>query len=216
MEAKLFKREDDFYSLKVDGIVMATSNGMLVDHKLSLKNCEVISNGYDLDELAEEWIDVNSHKWSNNNNEVGDNYGSFKSGFQKALEILGDKKFSEEDMINYAWYVVKTMGEYASHESANSSLAMLKVWQSLQQTEFDVEIEMIQDYSNRSCKTCNLFNTNNGGKRSCELKLQSKCASFKNDETLGDFWVSNYDDESDSTIMKLKLDEKGQLILKIK
>jgi hypothetical protein len=210
MEAKLFKREDDFYSLKVDGIVMATSNGMLVDHKLSLKNCESIACGYDLYEIIKDEVKALI---------IGDPLTYSRGiwvGFQKALEILGDKKFSEEDMINYAWYVVKTMGEYASHESANSSLAMLKVWQSLQQTEFDVEIEMIQDYSNRSCKTCNLFNTNNGGKRSCELKLQSKCASFKNDETLGDFWVSNYDDESDSTIMKPKLDEKGQLILKIK
>ena len=211
MEAKLFKREDDFYSLKVDGIVMGTSNGMLVDHKLSLKNCEVISNGYDLDELAEEWIDVNSHKWSNNNNEFGDNYGSFKSGFQKALEILGDKKFSEENIEEA--FAFGQLNQLHDLKYFSGSKAYI---QSLQQTEFDVEIEMIQDYSNRSCKTCNLFNTNNGGKRSCELKLQSKCASFKNDETLGDFWVSNYDDESDSTIMKPKLDEKGRLILKIK
>jgi len=42
MKIKLIKRDDDFYSLKVDGIVMATSNGMLVDYRLSLKNCDEI------------------------------------------------------------------------------------------------------------------------------------------------------------------------------
>ena len=42
MKAKLIKREDNFYSLKVDGIVMATSNGMLVDYKLSKQNCDEI------------------------------------------------------------------------------------------------------------------------------------------------------------------------------
>ena len=164
MEAKLFKREDDFYSLKVDGIVMATSNGMLVDHKLSLKNCEVISNGYDLDELAEEWIDVNSHKWSNNNNEVGDNYGSFKSGFQKALEILGDNKFTYNQMVS------------AITESSISHRLPSLIIQDLQQTEWDVIVET----------TCDGLVTG--------LCIPEVC---------------------DCNIIP-KLDEKGQLILKIK
>ena len=52
MRAKLIKRDDDFYSLKVDGIVMATSNGMLVDYRLSLKNCQSVELGVDLDTLV--------------------------------------------------------------------------------------------------------------------------------------------------------------------
>jgi hypothetical protein len=52
MKAILYKRDDDFYSLKVDGIVMATSNGMLVDYRLSLKNCQAIECCVDLDTLV--------------------------------------------------------------------------------------------------------------------------------------------------------------------
>lgn len=80
--------------------------------------------------------------------------------------------------------------------------------------EVSVGIEMEQDYSNRSCNTCNLFNDNNGGdSRTCELNLQSKCASFAGDETLGDYWISNHDDEHDHEILKVKLDKDGCLIL---
>ena len=42
----------------------------------------------DVEKLSEEWIDKNSHKWSNNTNEVGDNYGSFVAGYNKAKETL--------------------------------------------------------------------------------------------------------------------------------
>jgi hypothetical protein len=62
--------------------------------------------------------------------------------------------------------------------------------------------KLVRDYSNRSCQTCNLFNTNNGGEKACELELESKCVSFANDETLGDFWVSNYEDNRDYEIYK--------------
>jgi len=43
--------------------------------------------GTDVDMLAQEWIDENGHKWSNNTNEVGDNYGSFVAGYNKAQEV---------------------------------------------------------------------------------------------------------------------------------
>lgn len=34
------------------------------------------------DELAEKYVfETNGHRWSNNNNECGDNFGSFKAGF---------------------------------------------------------------------------------------------------------------------------------------
>jgi len=61
---------------------------------------------------------------------------------------------------------------------------------------------LVRDYSNRSCQTCNLFNTNNSGERACELELESECASYGNDETLKDFWISCLDDESDSVLYR--------------
>ena len=90
--------------------------------KLSLKNCEAIENGYDLDELAYEY-DLDA---------IENVYGqvkAFKAGFQKALEILGDKKFSEEDVKNVYLNSFK-------HEWFGDCI------KSLQQTEWDVEIEM--------------------------------------------------------------------------
>ena len=84
MEGKLIKVETG-YVLMVNNIMYATDND-----KLSLKNCEVVANGYDLDELAvlstkEETTIVGNQKMAQ----------GFIKGFQKALEILGDKKFSE-------------------------------------------------------------------------------------------------------------------------
>ena len=56
----------------------------------------------------------------------------FTLGFLSALEILGDKKFSEEDMINFA--------EYCKGDLMKTK-DLFNEYQSLQQTEWDVEIE---------------------------------------------------------------------------
>lgn len=72
-------------------------------YKLSFRNCQEIERGYDLYKLAEEWVfdnDKNSMKWSNNNDSVGDIFGSFKAGFLKCLELFSNYKFTENDMIN--------------------------------------------------------------------------------------------------------------------
>ena len=50
-----------------------------------------------LEEAAEKWVfKTNGHKWSNNNNEVGDNYGSFIAGAKWQQERM----YSEDDMHN--------------------------------------------------------------------------------------------------------------------
>lgn len=36
------------------------------------------------EEAASEWLEINGHKWSNNNDELGDNYGSFMAGWKAA------------------------------------------------------------------------------------------------------------------------------------
>jgi hypothetical protein len=51
-----------------------------------LGNEDVPKLGYDVENFATEWIDKNSHKWSNNTDEVGDNYGSFVAGWNKCKE----------------------------------------------------------------------------------------------------------------------------------
>ena len=90
--------------------------------KLSLKNCQAIENGYDLDELAvlstkDETTIVGNQKMAQ----------GFIKGFQKALSILGDKKFSEEDVKNVYLNSFK-------HEWFGDCI------KSLQKTEWDVEV----------------------------------------------------------------------------
>ncbi len=128
MKAKLVKTVTDNYIL-VDptkefygeGYVLGTT--VVSDApRLSLKNCEAIENGYDLDELfnkVDESIDFSEFDFT-----------SFRLGFQKALEILGDKKFSEEDVIS--------MIEKSRETGLTAEYLILNI----QQTEWDVEVEM--------------------------------------------------------------------------
>jgi hypothetical protein len=130
MKGKLYK-ENDSYTLFVDGKIFGDTRGhhlSSITNTLSVKNCREIERGYDLDELVKR--------------EYLDGYDTtelcrtaFKDGFQKALEILGDKKFSEEDIEKAIEFGHKT---YHSWKDRNEE----KFIQSLQQTEWEVDIEM--------------------------------------------------------------------------
>ena len=129
MKVKLVKTGQDYILYSESKETLAISNGGMVGRVLSLKNCQSIENGYDLDELGNEHC--NRLYYEGNVN--WDRYRlHFKEGFKKALEILGDKKFSEEDVIkaiNLSW-------------QDKPMLKIENIIQSLQQTEWDVEIEM--------------------------------------------------------------------------
>lgn len=99
MKATLIKTENGYGLIDCELIAFVSSvRKVHRHHKLSLENCLEIEHGYNLDDLAQEWIEINGDKWSNNNNEVGDNYGSFISGFNKCLEIFSNRKYSLEDL----------------------------------------------------------------------------------------------------------------------
>jgi hypothetical protein len=153
MKAKLVKRSNGRFDLyKIEDVDQLNTIASSFDNpkgKLSLKNCQAIEHGYDLDELAEEWVfEKNSHKWSNNDDTAGDNYASFKEGFQKALKLMGDKKFSEGDIKK----VVEISRQGSLQENHNGygvstgsifvldNLSVNEIIQSLRQTEWDVEI----------------------------------------------------------------------------
>ena len=138
---ELVKREDYWDLYNEDGHKIAsTLDGC--NNKLSIKNCEAIANGYDLDELIKEEFTPSSKNkygldnWSNEM--IYYSKESFIKGFLKALSILGDKKFTKEDMgrIMVYGYDKSTQNEYLSRIPFDEYI------QSLQQTEFDVEIEM--------------------------------------------------------------------------
>ena len=148
MEAKLYKVENTFY-LKVGETILGTSSNpnlsASIRYSLSLKNCQEIENGYDLNELAKEYAKQEFYDWGGEIYEqtfLDTKYLAFKEGFQKAFEILGDKKFTKEDMCTMMlksaeW--VNDGGEIDANKLLNDTI------QSLQQTEWDCIVETTCD-----------------------------------------------------------------------
>lgn len=91
MKGKLIKSEHHGYILEdYKGNLLATISDNDSIYKLSLKNCEAVFNGYDLDEMACVW-----HK-----NEYGfipqlQVIKAYIAGFQKALELV-EHRLSKE------------------------------------------------------------------------------------------------------------------------
>ena len=137
MKAKLIKKKTGIYKLESNGEVIASSdidmNNDLQITKLSIKNCQAIERGYDLDELAESYANYM-------NDEDGTTDIDFKVGFQKALELMGDKKFSEGDL-RRAYSRGKDLTSEDRFKFAEWEI-FTKLVDSLQQTEWDVDIEM--------------------------------------------------------------------------
>ena len=138
MEAKLIKVENTFY-LKVGETILGTSSNpnlsASIRYLLSLKNCQAIERGYDLDELKTQYIQEQLSKFDKESYEryfpfAEDEANILIDGFQKALEILGDKKFTNNQMVS------------AITESSISHRLPSLIIQDLQQTEWDVEIVM--------------------------------------------------------------------------
>jgi hypothetical protein len=105
-------------------------------YKLSLKNCQAIENGYDLDELAE-------NKWNELSKQLGlsiQDKAMWRGGFKHGLlEILGDKKFSINEVIELCKILMSNPFEKCGKTYQELTDSYI---QSLQPTKWDVEIEM--------------------------------------------------------------------------
>lgn len=150
MKAKLIKNVIGEYHLIVDecppfvSITEPIINGFVIASvcheetdflKLSLKNCQAIERGYDLDDIFKKEIA---------NGKLHPNDGAKKEGIARgielALEILGDRRFTEEDMRNamdrvWEWYNDEEDVECSSIKDLKN-----KHIQSLQQNEWDVTV----------------------------------------------------------------------------
>ena len=138
MEAKLIKTYTGNFVLQTnEGIISGTLEPTKFKYKLSLKNCQAVENGYDLEYLVKHY--VYCKYWGTSRIEQ-----AYADGFNQALEILGDKKFSEDDVKKRVELVKeqfrKDVDAYGKPKKIMSTLDTIH--QSLQQTEWDVEIVM--------------------------------------------------------------------------
>ncbi len=135
MKAILYKRDDDFYSLKVDGIVMATSNGMLVDYRLSKQNCDSLFGAVDAEKLAQ--MDIHNVKPINPH--PHSYFSGFIRGFNKAMEL---NRFTLEDMRMAMTYGIVQEGTGFEGIHSVDDLFDLILKKVSQPTEIDVVIVM--------------------------------------------------------------------------
>jgi len=151
MKGKLIKTEVNYLLEGEGGVVIASTSLKKEGLELSLKNCQAIENGYDLDGLAM------GYDLYENINFVGQ-MKSFKAGFQKALELMSDKKFSEQDVLKVVTHVLNELvlvdgfdKQYLFPESIYQETTTK--CKSIQQTEWDVEI--VEECLDKNCNGIN-------------------------------------------------------------
>lgn len=164
MTEKLVKTGNDYILYSKDKTVLGITSGTMEGRMLSLKNCQAIENGYDLDEVVEDIVktivpnDRGDDIWYGTSMAVG------KLCFQKALEILRDKKFSEED-VKFMFQLGFNLDNAISRNEYNAHI------QSLQQNEWDVDVEM-------ECPECKEYGYVSECRNNCNQKfLQPKLDS---------------------------------------
>lgn len=131
----LTRKTDGWYNLYQDKIGIGSTHSELQGYKPSKQNCDEIFGVVNVEKLAtevEESLDFREFCST-----------SFKLGFNKAMELNGDKLFTLDDVRNAI-----QLARYHSTHNKNGVLVCFhedtdKIIQSLQQpTEIEVEIEM--------------------------------------------------------------------------
>ena len=148
MKAKLIKDNDGYWlDISDDGI---TKRPLTDFGQLSIKNCEAIANGYGLDELVKTTFpsleNCGVYLWMSETDRNRQR-SAFIKGFQKALEILGDKKFSINEVVELCKILMSNPFETSGKTYQELTDNYI---QSLQQTEWDVEVEkenVMHDYN---------------------------------------------------------------------
>ena len=135
VEAKLIKTEKQYVLQNKDGIVIASS---FEGGKLSLHNCQAIECGYDLDELSRKETEDCLDK-----NKISSLRIGYHKGFQKAIDIVGDKKFNKEDMVKAMQFALDKYHYLGLHTSKNGKHPTIDNYlNSIEKTEWNVKIEM--------------------------------------------------------------------------
>lgn len=136
---KLIKDHDYYHLIDDERFVIATTDIELLECtpklKLSLKNCQAIERGYDLDELCNNSFDRMGYHSTVTPHEEKQFKLGYKLAAQEIIEIIGDKKFSVEDMLK----AFEKGSSFGTTKLGNTHY-FDELIQSLQPTEWDVEI----------------------------------------------------------------------------
>ena len=135
MKGKLYKNHNKWWSLwdMENNCIANTINVDGFPFKLSIKNCQAIELGYDLDELVED--NFKGLRDCISDSDIAEFYISLVK--TTVTELLGDKKFSERDV-----KIAYNRGSYDDRLNNKKLFSDDKYIQSLQQTEWDVDIVM--------------------------------------------------------------------------
>jgi hypothetical protein len=137
---KLIKKADNWYNLYDGDVGIGSTHVDLQGYRLSLNNCLEIDRGYDLNKMANDSRSKVSILFEGGLDEKSHRIG-FKAGWQQAINLMADKKFSRGQLLNamdLVWQWVN--GEDYGCETLTE--VQDKYIQSLQQTEWEVEIKM--------------------------------------------------------------------------
>jgi hypothetical protein len=146
MKVILIKRKNHYDLFEETRLISTTECEDGTVNKLSKQNCDEIFGVVDVEKLAEEWVfETNEHKWSNNDDTAGDNFGSYREGFNKAMELNKDKQFTLEDFKLFARMYYREIRMNKSNllwdsladKCLEEHLTLIQ-----QPTEIEVEIEM--------------------------------------------------------------------------
>ncbi len=165
MKAKLIVHAEGYALLLNEKLVAFTHSTEFskenVVGKLSLKNCQAIEHGYDLDELKRQASSSQTAaRMFLSNTEF---IRGWEMGFQKSLELMSDKKFSEDDvrlmLIDMARFIAtkELRDDWDLDVDAffrKRDFFIDKQIQSLQQTEWDVHLEMTWNPRANRCNEC--------------------------------------------------------------
>jgi len=149
MKGKLITDGKNNYSLLDydNELIGTTMKSSITYQRLSLKNCEEIANGYDLEKIIKETLNTSEHSITDHIKEEG-----FVIGFKKAIEIIEkipntpDPKLIDSMCMRYRhdFGIIKDEAEKNSLR-----VTMTQLWEEVVgigfyagKTEWDVEIEM--------------------------------------------------------------------------
>lgn len=139
-------------------MVLISKNKNVELSRLCYKNCETIEKGYDLDELTIECVNNTINKELEGDVHRLSIALGFKKGFEKALEIIGNKRFDSKDMF-FAFIEGTNVGSQAEsmcdYDSGNNYEAHMFAEEAEKEfsetlklkTEWDVVIETEPHYN---------------------------------------------------------------------